>query len=73
MVVEHDMTVIAQADHVVDLGPGGGAQGGRIVAQGSPEQVAADPGSRTALYLSERMTARPGKSSAIAGGGPIVG
>ncbi|GAD86245.1 putative UvrABC system protein A [Nocardia asteroides NBRC 15531] len=73
VVVEHDMTVVAQADHVVDLGPGGGAQGGRIVAQGSPAQVAADSGSRTAPYLAERMTARPGKSSAIAGGGPIVG
>ncbi|MFJ2837396.1 ATP-binding cassette domain-containing protein [Nocardia sp. NPDC087230] len=55
IVVEHDMTVVAQADHVIDMGPGGGAQGGRIVAQGTPEQVAADPVSRTAPYLRERL------------------
>lgn len=56
IVVEHDMTVVAQADHVVDLGPAGGAQGGRIVAQGTPEQVAADPVSRTAPFLRQRLT-----------------
>ncbi|WP_378827009.1 ATP-binding cassette domain-containing protein [Nocardia sp. NPDC058379] len=56
IVVEHDMTVVAQADHVVDLGPGGGAKGGRIVAQGTPEQVAADPVSRTAPFLRQRLT-----------------
>ncbi|MDO3646432.1 excinuclease ABC subunit UvrA [Nocardia mangyaensis] len=55
VVVEHDMTVVARADHVIDMGPGGGAQGGRIVAQGTPEQVAADPSSRTAPYLAERI------------------
>ncbi|MFC4910247.1 ATP-binding cassette domain-containing protein [Actinomadura gamaensis] len=51
VVVEHDMDVVASADHVVDLGPGGGAAGGRIVAQGTPAAVAAGPG-RTARYLS---------------------
>lgn len=55
IVVEHDMTVVAQADHVVDMGPGGGAQGGRIVAQGTPEHVAADTTSRTAPYLRDRV------------------
>ncbi|WP_189029519.1 hypothetical protein [Nocardia rhizosphaerihabitans] len=49
------MTVVAQADHVVDMGPGGGAQGGRIVAQGTPEQVATDTISRTAPYLRDRV------------------
>ncbi|WP_019607447.1 excinuclease ABC subunit UvrA [Nocardiopsis sp. CNS-639] len=48
---EHDMRVVATADHVIDLGPGGGSQGGRIVAQGTPAQVAAAPDSRTASYL----------------------
>ncbi|WP_047870390.1 excinuclease ABC subunit UvrA [Nocardiopsis sp. RV163] len=48
---EHDMRVVAAADHVIDLGPGGGSQGGRIVAQGTPAQVAAAPDSRTGSYL----------------------
>lgn len=48
---EHDMRVVATADHVIDLGPGGGSQGGRIVAQGTPAQVAAAPDSRTGFYL----------------------
>ena len=55
VVVEHDMGVVATADHVVDLGPGAGAEGGRIVAEGTPEQVAAVRTSRTAAYLSARL------------------
>ncbi|MEU5211131.1 excinuclease ABC subunit UvrA [Streptomyces sp. NPDC020742] len=58
VVVEHDMGVVAGADHVIDLGPGGGADGGRIVAAGTPAEVAAAPGSRTARYLARRR-ARP--------------
>ncbi|QUX26994.1 excinuclease ABC subunit UvrA [Nocardiopsis akebiae] len=48
---EHDIRVVATADHVIDLGPGGGSQGGRIVSQGTPAQVAAAPDSRTGPYL----------------------
>ncbi|MFC9086563.1 ATP-binding cassette domain-containing protein [Nocardiopsis dassonvillei] len=48
---EHDMRVVSTADHVIDLGPGGGSQGGRVVAQGTPAQVAAAPDSRTGPYL----------------------
>ncbi|MFE1772398.1 excinuclease ABC subunit UvrA [Streptomyces sp. NPDC059008] len=59
VVVEHDMGVVAGADHVIDLGPGGGADGGRIVATGTPAEVAAAPGSRTGPYLARRR-ARPG-------------
>ncbi|MGN6129147.1 MAG: excinuclease ABC subunit UvrA [Nocardioidaceae bacterium] len=55
VVVEHDMDVVAGADHVVDLGPGGGAEGGRVVAQGTPREVAAATGSRTAPYLARRL------------------
>ena len=51
VVIEHDLDVIANADYVIDLGPGGGASGGRIVAAGTPEQVAADPDSVTGRYL----------------------
>ncbi|GAA2299875.1 excinuclease ABC subunit UvrA [Streptomyces kunmingensis] len=51
VVVEHDMAVVAGADWVVDMGPGGGDAGGRVVAAGPPGAVAADPASRTAPYL----------------------
>ncbi|MFI0187618.1 ATP-binding cassette domain-containing protein [Streptomyces sp. NPDC017082] len=55
VVVEHDMTVVAGADWVIDLGPGGGDRGGRIVAAGPPDQVARAPGSATAPYLARVM------------------
>lgn len=55
-VVEHDMEVVAGADHVIDLGPGGGAEGGRIVASGTPAEVARASGSRTADCLAGRST-----------------
>lgn len=51
VVVEHDMAVVAAADHVVDLGPGAGERGGQIVAQGRPEEVAQDSKSQTAPFL----------------------
>lgn len=51
VVVEHDMTVVARADRVIDLGPGGGDRGGRIVAAGTPMDVARARESRTAPYL----------------------
>ncbi|MFC7840771.1 ATP-binding cassette domain-containing protein [Streptomyces sp. NPDC001046] len=56
IVVEHDMSVVAGADWVVDLGPGGGDAGGRIVAAGTPARVAAAPDSRTAPYLSRTLS-----------------
>ena len=51
IVVEHNLEVIKTADHVIDLGPEGGDEGGRIVAAGTPEQVAEVPASRTGQYL----------------------
>ena len=51
VVIEHDLDVIRNADYLVDLGPGGGESGGRIVACGTPEQVAANPASITGKYL----------------------
>jgi excinuclease ABC subunit A len=51
LVIEHNLDVIKRADWVIDLGPGAGAQGGRIVAEGTPEAVAAVPASVTGRYL----------------------
>jgi excinuclease ABC subunit A len=52
LVVEHDREAILAADHVLDMGPGAGALGGRIVAQGTPEDLMSDPTSVTGPYLS---------------------
>jgi excinuclease ABC subunit A len=52
LVIEHNLDVIKSADWVIDLGPEGGAQGGRIVAEGTPEQVARSAGSHTGQFLS---------------------
>ena len=51
VVIEHDLDVIANADWIIDMGPGGGESGGRIVATGTPEQIAANPNSITGRYL----------------------
>ncbi|HSQ62676.1 MAG TPA: excinuclease ABC subunit UvrA [Polyangiaceae bacterium] len=52
IVVEHDREAILAADHVVDMGPGAGVHGGNVVAEGTPEQIMADPASVTGPYLS---------------------
>ncbi|HVC21133.1 MAG TPA: excinuclease ABC subunit UvrA [Vicinamibacterales bacterium] len=51
VVIEHNLDVIKSADHVVDLGPEGGEAGGRVVAQGTPEEVARSPRSSTGAFL----------------------
>ena len=51
IVIEHNLDVIKSADHIIDLGPEGGFRGGTIVAQGTPEEVAANPASYTGQYL----------------------
>ena len=51
VVIEHDLDVIASADWIIDMGPGGGESGGHIVATGTPEQIAANPNSITGRYL----------------------
>ncbi|MGU3418631.1 excinuclease ABC subunit A [Methylobacterium sp. D54C] len=55
VMVEHDMRVVARADHVIDMGPGGGDQGGTVVAAGRPEIVAAAAAGRTSPYLREEL------------------
>src|SRR5690606_6398685 len=53
LVVEHDEDMIRAADHVVDMGPGAGVHGGEVVAQGTPDEVAANPDSLTGRYLGQ--------------------
>lgn len=55
IVVEHDEDAIRSADHVLDIGPGAGVHGGRIVAQGSPEDICRNPDSLTGQYLSRKL------------------
>ena len=51
IVIEHDLDVIRNADYIIDMGPGGGEEGGRIVATGTPEEIKKAPESRTGKYL----------------------
>ncbi|MER6910279.1 excinuclease ABC subunit UvrA [Streptomyces sp. NPDC000594] len=55
LVVEHDMDVVAGADWVVDMGPGGGGEGGRVVAEGTPAEVASAGRGRTARFLASAL------------------
>jgi excinuclease ABC subunit A len=55
LVVEHEMRVVARSDWVIDMGPGAGDEGGRIVASGPPAEVARSAGSRTAPYLARAL------------------
>jgi excinuclease ABC subunit A len=55
IVVEHDMSIVANSDWVIDIGPGAGEEGGRIVAQGIPEEVVNVKESRTAIYLKRQL------------------
>ncbi len=73
IVVEHDEDAIMQADHVVDIGPGAGIHGGEIIAQGTPDDILANPASLTGQYLSgarqiplpkKRRVAQKGKALA---------
>jgi len=52
IVVEHDEETIRAAEHVIDIGPGAGPRGGQVMAQGTPEEIAADPNSPTGKFLS---------------------
>jgi excinuclease ABC subunit A len=55
LVVEHDEDMIRAADHVVDMGPGAGVHGGRVLAQGTPDEVARHPDSITGRYLAQAL------------------
>ncbi|MCK5056268.1 MAG: excinuclease ABC subunit UvrA [Candidatus Aminicenantes bacterium] len=58
VVIEHNLDVIKSSDYIIDLGPGGGDDGGRIVARGTPEQVAADKNSSTGEFLKRMLKVR---------------
>ena len=55
LIIEHNMDVIKSADWVIDIGPEGGEEGGRIVAEGTPEQIAANPESYTGQFLKPKL------------------
>ncbi len=70
VVIEHHLDVIAEADHVIDVGPEAGDGGGRIVAKGTPEQVAASKTSRTAPFLRAMLSGPVGRPRRPAGSRP---
>jgi excinuclease ABC subunit A len=66
VVIEHNLDVIKTADWILDLGPGGGVNGGEIVAEGTPEKVAASERSFTGQYLRETLKKSPVSSEPLA-------
>jgi excinuclease ABC subunit A len=68
VVIEHNLDVIKTADWIVDLGPEGGARGGRLVAEGTPEEIAAIAESHTGRYLA-RVFGREKEREAVAASG----
>ncbi|TDD28015.1 excinuclease ABC subunit UvrA [Kribbella turkmenica] len=64
LVIEHNLDVIKTADWIIDLGPDGGRRGGTLVAEGTPEEVAANPASYTGQFLAEILHGRAAKPSA---------
>jgi excinuclease ABC subunit A len=67
VVIEHHLDVIKRADWIIDLGPEAGDGGGRVVAQGRPEDVAAAPSSYTGRYLRSLLASLPALTPALAG------
>jgi len=73
IVVEHDMRVVAGSDWVIDIGPGAGEEGGRVVAAGSPVEVAAASESRTAPYLARYLELHLEPIEPVTGAKVLVG
>jgi excinuclease ABC subunit A len=61
VVIEHNLDVIKTADWIIDIGPEGGEGGGRILAEGSPEEVAHHPESHTGRYLATALATDPAR------------
>jgi excinuclease ABC subunit A len=68
VMIEHNLDVLLQADHLIDLGPEGGDRGGKLVASGTPEQLASHGGSYTGIYIQELLERR--KQRRLADGRP---
>jgi excinuclease ABC subunit A len=66
IVIEHNLDVVKTADHVIDLGPAGGDAGGEVLAIGTPEEIAAEPGSATGEYVRALLRRRAPVPSAAA-------
>jgi excinuclease ABC subunit A len=66
VVIEHNLDVIKVADRIIDLGPEGGEEGGRVIVTGTPEQVAGTPESYTGQFLSQVLSAQSGKDTKAA-------
>jgi excinuclease ABC subunit A len=66
LVIEHNLEVIQSADYIIDLGPEAGANGGLVVAEGTPEAIAKAKGSQTGIFLRERMAARGDRRNPLA-------
>ena len=64
VVIEHNLDVIKTADHVIDMGPDGGDAGGKIVATGTPEEVAGLPASHTGRFLADLLPRANGRRRA---------
>jgi excinuclease ABC subunit A len=64
VVIEHNLDVLKTADFLIDLGPEGGEKGGYVIAEGSPEEIAADPGSSTGAFLKETLAKQRKKAGA---------
>jgi hypothetical protein len=69
IVIEHNLSVIAEADYIVDIGPEAGDAGGEIVAAGTPEQVAKNRTSRTAPFLREVLATKNRGVASV----PVIG
>ncbi|HWE13107.1 MAG TPA: excinuclease ABC subunit UvrA [Solirubrobacteraceae bacterium] len=61
VVIEHNLDVIKVSDRLIDLGPEGGDEGGQVIAQGTPEEVASEPGSYTGRFLADVLTVKAGR------------
>ena len=70
--IEHDLSVIAQADQVIDLGPEGGDGGGLLVCTGSPMEVADHPGSHTGKWLAKFIEKARASNRAAAAAPPVA-
>jgi len=70
IVIDHDLDLLAAADHLIDMGPGGGPDGGRILAAGTPRDVAQAPGSVTGPWLAEHLSLPETRLDRVAQLGP---